>query len=69
MTVVPADRIFRTVNLQIQFLRLGRAHDLLIEARIISQTRQLISCRVEFRRADGELIAEATGQQLVVSAQ
>ena len=69
MTVVPADQIFRTVNLQVQFLRLGRAHDLLIEARIIAQTRQLISCRAEFRREDGELIAEATGQQLVVPPQ
>lgn len=69
MTVLPADRIFRTVNLQVQFLRVGRAHPLLIEARIIAHTRQLISCRSEFRREDGDLIAEASGQQLVISAE
>jgi uncharacterized protein (TIGR00369 family) len=68
MTVLPADRVFRTVGLHVQFLRLGRAHPLLIEARIVAQTRQLITCRAEFRREDGDLVAEATGQQLVIAA-
>lgn len=69
MTVLPADRVFRTVNLQVQFMRLGRAHPLHIEARIVAHTRQLIHCRAEFRRDDGDLIAEASGQQLLMAAQ
>src|SRR4029453_13329062 len=32
MTVVPADRVFRTINLNVNFIRVGRAHPLDIEA-------------------------------------
>jgi uncharacterized protein (TIGR00369 family) len=66
MTVVPDDQAFRTTNLCMNFVRVGRAEALLIEARVIAQTRQMITCRVELKRADGELIAEASAQQLLV---
>lgn len=64
MTVIPDDVHFRTVNLQIQFVKVGRAHPLAIEARVVSASRQLITVEVDFRRPDGELIARATGQQV-----
>lgn len=67
MTVVPEGMFFRTTNLQVNFLRVGRAHPLAIEARVVAQTRQMITVRAEFRREDGELIAEATAQQLLMS--
>lgn len=67
MTVVPDDRLFRTVNLQLNFLKVGRAHALAIEARVVAQTRQLITVRAEFRRGDGELIADATAQQILMA--
>lgn len=66
MTVVPADRLFRTINLQIQFLHVGGAHPLEIEATVIAQSRQLISCRAAIRREDGTLLVEATAQQLML---
>ncbi len=66
MTVVAPDAAFRTINLQVNFLRVGRAHPLSIEARVVSASRQLLTARAEFRRDDGELIAEATGQQLLM---
>lgn len=67
MTVVPADYMFRTVNLHVQFLRVGRAERLLIESRAIAQSRQMISCRAEFRSEDGALIAEASAQQFLLA--
>lgn len=67
MTVVPHDRLYRTVNLQMNFLKVGRSHPLVIEARIVAQTRQLITARAEFRRDDGVLIADATAQQILMA--
>ncbi len=45
MTVVPEGSAFRTINLQVQFLRAVRAHPLLIEARVVSHTKAN-SCRL-----------------------
>jgi len=67
MTVVPADAAFRTTNLQLNFVRIGRAEPLLIDARVAAATRQMITCRADIRRADGELVSEASAQQLVVA--
>ena len=66
MTVVPDDRLYRTVNLQVNFLKVGRSHPLAIEARVVAQTRQLITVRADFRRPDGVLIADATAQQILM---
>ncbi len=67
MTVVPDDVHFRTVNLQMQFLKIGRGHPLAIEARVVGQTRQLITVEADFRRPDGELIAKANAQQVTMA--
>lgn len=66
MTVVPNDRLYRTVNLQMNFLKVGRSHPLTIEARVVAQTRQLVTVRAEFRREDGVLIVDATAQQILM---
>lgn len=66
MTVAPDDAGFRTLNLRVEFLRVTPAQPLDIEARVTARTRQLITVRAEFRRADGELIAEAGAQQLLL---
>ena len=65
MTVLPGDAIFRTVNLSLSFIRAGKAGSIAIEARVVARTRQLITTRAELRREDGELIAEASAQQIV----
>lgn len=65
MTVVPETAHFRTTQLQMQFFRVGRAHSLDIEARVLAQTKQLISVEADFRRPDGELIAKASAQQVL----
>lgn len=67
MTVAPDEAHFRTLNLQLNFVRVGRNHPLAIEARVVARTRQLVTVRAEFRRDDGELIAEATAQQLLMA--
>jgi uncharacterized protein (TIGR00369 family) len=67
MTVLPDDRLYRTVNLNMNFLKVGRDRPLVIEARVVAQTRQLITARAEFRREDRALIAEATAQQIVMA--
>jgi uncharacterized protein (TIGR00369 family) len=69
MTMAPAEQYFRTINLQVQFFRIGRAEDLDIEARVVAQTRQLISVEADFRRPDGGLIARASAQQALIVRQ
>lgn len=66
MTVVPADALFRTLNLRLDFVRVGRAHPLLIDARVSEATKQVITVSASFRREDGKLIAEASAQQLIM---
>ena len=67
MTVVPHDRLYRTVNLNLNFLKVRRSGPLTIEARVVARTRRLITVRAEFRSEDGTLIAEATAQQIVMA--
>ena len=67
MTVVPADRVFRTINLNVNFVRVGRAHPLEIEAVVVAQTQRLLTVRASLRREDGELVAEASAQQALQS--
>ncbi|CAN5798546.1 PaaI family thioesterase [soil metagenome] len=66
MTVVPDENHFRTINLQMSFVRVGRAHPLVIEGRVTASTRQLITVEADFRREDGELIARAAAQQILL---
>jgi len=65
MTVVPADSVFRTINLNVNFIRVGRAHPLVIEAVVVAQTRQMLTVRAMLKREDGELIADASAQQVL----
>ena len=65
MSVVPAEMAFRTLNLQVNFIRVGRAEPLTIAARVVAATRQILTVRAEFRRGDGDRIAEATAQQIL----
>jgi uncharacterized protein (TIGR00369 family) len=66
MTVVPEGSAFRTINLNVQFLRVGRAHPVLAEARVTAATKSLIAVEVNFYREDDRaLIATASAQQMV----
>ncbi|HXC56608.1 MAG TPA: PaaI family thioesterase [Rhizomicrobium sp.] len=67
MTVVPEGSAFRTINLNVQFLRVGRAHPILAEARVTAQTKSLIAVEADFFREDDKsLIAKANAQQMVM---
>ncbi len=68
MSAVPADQVFRTTHLSVNFIRVGPPRPLLIEGRVIARTRQLITARATFTREDGELIAEAGAQQILLPA-
>ena len=65
MTVVPNDKFFRTTELNISFLRLGRAETIDIEAKVITQSDQTIHVKAEFRTPGGKLMAEASAQQVL----
>ncbi|MBI3678629.1 MAG: PaaI family thioesterase [Proteobacteria bacterium] len=65
MTVIPEGSAFRTVNLNVQFFRVGRAHPLDIEARVTAATKAMITVEADFKRDDGQLIARASAQQIV----
>lgn len=66
MTVMPEGVSYRTVNLQMQFVRVGRAHPLMIEGRVAAASKRLITVEADFRREDGELIARVSGQQMIL---
>ncbi|MDO8799266.1 PaaI family thioesterase [Phenylobacterium sp.] len=66
MTVVPDENYYRTINLQILFVKVGAARPLTIEGRVTAVTRQLITVEADFRREDGELIARASAQQILM---
>ena len=67
LTVVPEGMAFRTVGLNVQFFRLSRNEDIAIEARVVAQSKQLISVEAEFKNDSGGLIAKATAQQVVTT--
>jgi uncharacterized protein (TIGR00369 family) len=64
MTILPGDHFFRTTNLSVSFFKLGRG-DMDIEAKVISQSRQMIAVRATFTSPDGILLAEASAQQIL----
>lgn len=66
MTVAPADAMFRTSNLRVDFIRVGKAEVLTLEGRVVARTKGMIHVEADFRRPDGELIARAGAQQIVV---
>lgn len=65
LSVIPEDKAFRTVNLGLQFHRVAREHGLKIEARVVAQSRQVISLEALFHGPEDRLIAKATAQQVV----
>ncbi len=66
MTTAPADAMFRTSNLRIDFIRVGKAEPLRLEGRVLAQTKSIIHVEADFIRPDGELIARAGAQQIIV---
>lgn len=66
MTVMPDGVSYRTVNLQMQFVKIARAHPLLIEGRVTAHSKRLVTVEADLRRDDGELIARANAQQIVL---
>lgn len=66
MTVAPGDAMFRTSNLKVDFIRVGKAEVLTLEGRVVAKTKGMIHVEADFRRPDGELIARASAQQVVV---
>ena len=65
MTAAPADAMFRTSNLKIDFIRVGKAESLRLEGRVVAKTRSIIHVEADFFRPDGELIARASAQQII----
>src|SRR5918996_4446779 len=54
MTVLLAESVFRTINLSVTFIRVGRAHPLVIEAVVVAQTRHMLTVRATIIREDGD---------------
>lgn len=66
MSVLPDHHVFKTVGLAVQFFRISRSEQISIDARVVAQSRQLISVEAEFRNPNGDLLAKATAQQVLV---
>ena len=68
MTAVPADKVFRTTNLRVDFFKLIRG-DLDIEGRVTAQSGSVIAVEADFRLSSGgDLAARAYAQQILVPA-
>lgn len=65
MTVVGEAEAFRTLNLQLNFIRVCRMQPLDIEAHVVDQTRTMILTRMSAAKADGARVFEATAQQIL----
>ena len=65
MTVVPDGMAFRTINLTVRFVKVGRDAPLAIEGRVVAQSRNLITVEADFRQGEA-LIAHADAQQMLV---
>jgi uncharacterized protein (TIGR00369 family) len=66
MSVLPENHAFRTVGLNVQFFRPSRNEAITIDARVVAQSRQMISAEAEFRNSSGDLLAKATAQQVLI---
>ena len=66
MTVIDGASGFRTLNLQVNYIRVTGVVALTIEARVIAQTRQVITVRASFHGPEDRLVAEATAQQFIL---
>ena len=66
MTVIPNEARYRTINLQVQFLKVARGHPLHIEGRVVDASSRLIAVEADFRRPDGQRIATASAQQILL---
>ncbi|WP_421936659.1 PaaI family thioesterase [Phenylobacterium sp.] len=66
MTVTPNEARYRTINLQVQFLKVARGHPLHIEGRVVDASSRLIAVEADFRRPDGQRIATACAQQILL---
>ncbi|MBP6013990.1 MAG: PaaI family thioesterase [Alphaproteobacteria bacterium] len=65
MSVVDDNTAFRTANLSLQFVKLTRGEPLIVEGRVLSQSKQIIAVEAEIRTESGALVAKASGQQIV----
>jgi uncharacterized protein (TIGR00369 family) len=65
MTMVPGDKVFRTCNLNVSFYRASKDASIHIEGKVVSQSRQTMNVKAEFRNDAGELIAEASAIQIL----
>ncbi len=61
-SVLPEDKICKTIGLNVQFFRVARNEQITIDAHVIAQSRQLISAEAEFHNPGGDLLAKATAQ-------
>ena len=65
MTVVGEREAFRTLNLQLNFIRVCTMQPLDIEAHVVDQTRTVILTRMSAAKADGARVFEASAQQIL----
>lgn len=65
MTVMEDDEACRTTSLNISFISLSRSEDILIEAKVVSRSRRLITVEATLSSNTGEIRSIATAQQMI----
>ena len=65
MTVVADNETYRTTNLNISFMSLSRSEDLVLEAKVVSRSRRLVTVEALLLSLTGDVRSIATAQQMI----
>jgi len=67
MTVIGEDEAYRTSNLNVSFLSLSRNEQVVLEAKVVSRSRRLITLEAKMLGIDGQVRSIATAQQITTN--
>ncbi len=66
MSVLADDEAVRTLSLNVSFVSLSRNEDVIIEARLVSRSRRLMTIDGTLSSPDGRVRSVATCQQMII---
>lgn len=66
MTVLADEEMIRTTHLSVNFVSLSRSEDVVLEAKIVSRSRRLMTIEGKLFAASGPIRAVAMAQQMIL---
>lgn len=66
MTVLADDEYIRTTNLNVNFISLSRSEDIILEAKVVSRSRRLLTVEGKLMATNRTIRSTATAQQMIL---